>query len=49
MIISGVNISGITNWYTNTGGPINFGAPWIAYNTNPLLFQALGTPTYQWT
>ena len=41
--------SGITSWYTNTGGPINYGAPWTSYNANPLLFQALGTSTYQWT
>ena len=40
--------SGITNWYTSTGAP-NYGAPWTAYNSNPILFQLLGTSTYQWT
>ena len=41
------SVTGITNWYSTTGSP-NFTAPWTAYNANPLIFQALGTPTLQW-
>jgi hypothetical protein len=40
--------SGISNWYSSTS-PNNFGPPWTVYGANPILFQALGTPTYQWT
>jgi hypothetical protein len=40
--------SGVTNWFSNAGAP-NYTSPWSAYNANPILFQVLGTPTYQWT
>lgn len=43
---STTSVTGITNWYSNTGSP-NF-TSWVAYNANPLIFQALGTPTLQW-
>ena len=46
--MSSATISGITNWYSTTGSP-NFTAPWTVYNANPIMFQILGTPTYQWT
>ena len=46
--MASATISGITNWYSTTGSP-NFTAPWTVYNANPIMFQALGTPTYQWT
>lgn len=46
-MITNTTVTGVTNWYSSTGLP--YGAPWTAYNTAPLIFQALGTPTYQWS
>jgi hypothetical protein len=40
---SGVSV---TNWYSTSGPPYT---SWQAYNANPIIYQVLGTPTYQWT
>jgi hypothetical protein len=36
----------VTNWYSTSGPPYT---SWISYNANPIIYQVLGTPTYQWT
>jgi hypothetical protein len=41
---SGVSVS---NWYSTSGPPYTTWS--AAYNANPIIYQVLGTPTYQWS
>jgi hypothetical protein len=50
-IVGSVNMDTATSvsgnlWYSTSGPPY---VTWQTYNADPIVYQVLGTPTYQWT